>query len=116
MDIIGLLTLLSTDEQGGLEIKYDGKWHRVPVRTDAFVINLGDMAERWTNGHFRSTLHRVVNVNGKDRYSIPFFYDPNFHCKVQALPSCTTAPLYEPTTSGEHLLEKYRQTHATFQG
>ena len=38
-----------------------GKWLEVPVRPDCFVVNLGDMFQLWSNGKFRSTLHRVVS-------------------------------------------------------
>ncbi|XP_022861314.1 UPF0676 protein C1494.01-like [Olea europaea var. sylvestris] len=35
----------------------------------AFIVNIGDMMERWTNGLFRSTLHRVMPT-GQMRYSV----------------------------------------------
>ena len=40
-----------------------GKWLEVPIRRDCFVVNLGDMFQLWSNGKFRSTLHRVVSVH-----------------------------------------------------
>ncbi|CEG46122.1 gibberellin 2-beta-dioxygenase [Plasmopara halstedii] len=113
----GLVTLLSTDMTGGLQILHEEKWMDVPPRRDAFVVNIGDMAERFTNGKFKSTRHRVVNVSGKDRYSVPFFYDPNFTCQVECFPSCVTdknPARYPPTTSGQHLLDMYKQTYAAF--
>ena len=39
---------------------------------------------RWTNGRFRSTLHRVVNTN--ERFSTPFFLAPNWDAQVT--PDC----------------------------
>ena len=35
---------------------------------------------------YRSTMHRVVNSEGRERYSIPFFFEPNFDARVEALP------------------------------
>ena len=43
---------------------------------------------RWTNDVYVSTPHRVVNRSAKERYSIPFFYDPNPDAIVETIPSC----------------------------
>ena len=116
----GMLTFLLTDENPGLEIfnPQDGSWLRVPPKPTAFVINLGDMLERWTNGTFKSTLHRVVTAGGGvERYSIPVFYDPHFDSVVEVLDVfCQDGPAkYPPTTVGGHLMQKYRETHADFE-
>ena len=115
----GMLTLLSTDLNPGLQIKgKDGKWLDVPPRPHALIINLGDMLERWTNGVYRSTPHRVINTTGRERYSAPFFFEPNFSCVVECIESCVPPgekPKFPPTTSGQHLLDMYNQTHADWQ-
>jgi isopenicillin N synthase-like dioxygenase len=113
----GMLTLLSTDEHSGLQILYRGKWMDVPPKPHAFVVNLGDMLERWTNGLMKSTQHRVLTSGEYERYSIPFFYDPSFETVVECLDVCTdenNPPRYPPTTAGEHLVSKYHETHADF--
>ncbi|CAL5438951.1 unnamed protein product [Camellia sinensis] len=68
----GLITLLATDDVYGLQ---------------AFIVNLGDMLERWSNCIFRSTLHRVLG-NGQERYSIAYFVEPSHDCVVDCLPAC----------------------------
>ncbi|KAG9401619.1 hypothetical protein AC1031_009475 [Aphanomyces cochlioides] len=113
----GLLTLLSTDSEPGLQIRLDGEWIDVPHVENAFIVNVGDLAERWTNGLFKSTEHRVVNTTGRERYSIPFFFEPNFNCLVTCFPSCVTPDRpakYPPILAGENLLQKYRNTHASY--
>ncbi|CAK0779497.1 hypothetical protein CVIRNUC_004789 [Coccomyxa viridis] len=113
----GMLTLLKTDQHPGLQIWSKGQFVDVPPRDGMFIVNLGDMLERWTNGRFRSTLHRVVVDGSADRYSIPFFFEPNFDTQVECLPSCCSPdhpPRFPPTTSGQHLLDKYAQTHANY--
>jgi isopenicillin N synthase-like dioxygenase len=40
-----------------------------------------------TGGQYRSVPHRVaVNTSGRDRLSIPLFFDPNFDSPVQPVP------------------------------
>jgi len=113
----GIVTLLLTDENPGLQIQYRGEWIDVPPRPSSFVVNIGDMLEIWTNGLYKSTLHRVLTSSDCERYSIPFFFDPTFETVVECLGSCTdenNPPRYPPTTAGEHLLSKYESTHADF--
>ena len=47
---------------------------------------------RWTNGLFRSTLHRVCTVGDKERYTIPFFFDPAFNAVRASLPALDVLP------------------------
>lgn len=115
----GLLTLLATDGTPGLQIckEKDAKpqvWESVPPLQGSFVVNLGDMLERWSNGLFRSTLHRVL-TSGNERYSIAFFMDPNYECVVESLETCTSRDnpaKFPPILSGEYLIQRYADTHA----
>jgi len=81
----GLLTLLKQDDKGGLEAKIKEDWISVPPVPNSFVCNVGDMLDYLTQGKYRSLPHRVKNISGKSRYSFPFFFDPNFKAKIQAL-------------------------------
>jgi isopenicillin N synthase-like dioxygenase len=59
----------------------------------------------------------VVNTTGQERYSIAFFFEPNFDARVECLPCCCTperSAAYPPTTAGQHLLDKYAATHAGY--
>ncbi|KAL0427069.1 UNVERIFIED_CONTAM: 2-oxoglutarate-Fe(II) type oxidoreductase hxnY [Sesamum latifolium] len=86
----------------------------VNISFRAFVVNLGDMLERWSNDIFRSTLHRVL-VNGQERYSIAFFVEPNHDCIVGCLPTCQSEnnpPKFPPIKCLDYLLQRYKDTHA----
>lgn len=81
----GVLTILKQDEVGGLQIKTSGDWIEAPYIPGTFVCNIGDMLDRMTGGHYRSTPHRVLNTSGRSRFSYPFFFDPNFHVRIEAI-------------------------------
>ena len=85
----GFLTLLAQDDVGGLQVQtVDGEWVDVPPKPGAFVMNVGDMLHRWSNGKLLSTPHRVINRSGRERYSCPFFFDPNVATVISPLASC----------------------------
>ena len=87
----GCLTLLAQDDAGGLQVQgLEGDWLDVPPIQDTFVMNVGTMLNRWSNGHFRSTPHRVINGSSGSRYSVPFFYDPHVDTQVAPLKCCTS--------------------------
>ena len=112
----GCLTILAQDEVGGLQLQNSaGEWVAAPPIPGTFVVNIGDQMARWTNDAFAATLHRVINTSGRERYSVPFFFDPNFDALVECLPSCHSAeqpPLYPPIHAGEHLLNRFNATFA----
>jgi isopenicillin N synthase-like dioxygenase len=78
----GLLTILKQDDTGGLEVKSVGGWRSAPPIPGTFLCNIGDMLDRMTAGHYKSTPHRVQNVTRRDRLSFPFFFDPNFDATI----------------------------------
>lgn len=112
----GCLTILAQDDVGGLQLLNSaGQWIAAPPIPGTFVINIGDQMARWTNDCFAATQHRVINTSGRERYSVPFFFDPNFDTLVECLPSCQTPeepPRYPPIRAGEHLLNRFNATFA----
>jgi isopenicillin N synthase-like dioxygenase len=100
------LTILAQDENRALQISDgEGGWIWATPIPGAFVVNIGDQMSRWTNDLFRSTIHRAVNVSGRERYSIPFFFGPNPDAVIEALPGCAgpgRPALYEPIRAGDY--------------
>ncbi|KAJ3681830.1 hypothetical protein LUZ60_014403 [Juncus effusus] len=116
----GMITLLLTDGVPGLQIcrekdKRPQIWEDVSHIDGALIVNIGDMLERWTNGIFRSTMHRVVAV-GQERYSAAFFLDPNYDCMVECLESChseTSPPRFPPIKMGEYIHGRFKATYGS---
>ena len=83
----GALTVLLQDEVGGLQVYKDGYWHNIAPVPGAIVINTGDMMQVWSNNIYQSPIHRVLAMETKKRYSLPFFFNPSATCKVSPLPT-----------------------------
>lgn len=85
----GFITLLCQARVPGLEIlTVDGRWVTAPVLPGHFLVNTGDLLRHWTNDVFLSTPHRVINLSGAERLSIPFFYKPDLNTVVECIPTC----------------------------
>ena len=107
----GCLTILAQDEIGGLQVQTrEGEWINVPKLEGSFVVNVGDMLSRYTNGLLRSTPHRVINKSGKERFSCPFFFDPHTNAVVQPLKG-TGKPKFSPINFGEFLREELEASY-----
>jgi isopenicillin N synthase-like dioxygenase len=113
----GGFTLLSQDSIGGLQVQNSaGQWIPVPPKDNHFVVNLGDLTQLWTNGLYKSTLHRANNVSGVARISIPFFASPSRDTIIEALPTCVSASnpaRHKPVTTGEYLDGMVEKTDTT---
>ncbi len=50
-----------------------------------FVVNSGDLIKYYTNGVWKSAMHRVVTVSEQPRFSTAFFTYPSMHVSIQPL-------------------------------
>jgi isopenicillin N synthase-like dioxygenase len=87
----GAVTILLQDNVGGLQVQVGADWNNVTPIAGTFVINIGEMMARWVNDLFIPTPHRVVNLSGRERYSIPFFALPDWDAMIAAVPTCRGA-------------------------
>jgi len=104
-------TVLYQDPTGGLQaLNSRGEWIDALPITGTFLINVGDMLERWTNGQFISTVHRVINRSQSERYSTVFFAAPSYDTVIACLPSCCSEenPAKQPPIkAGDYIVSRY---------
>lgn len=100
----GALTVLLQDNQSGLQVLHDERWHLVQPRDGALVVNIGDIVQVWSNDRYCAPLHRVLANASAPRYSAPFFYNPSYATQYAPLPGMCDAlnpPRYRPIHWGE---------------
>jgi len=104
-------TLLKPTAPGLEVLNAAGAWIDVPPLEDAFVVNVGDILETWTNGRFVATSHRVRRVS-EERWSFPLFFNVDYTTRVAPLPQFARPkdPERPALVAGEHLLAQTAQT------
>jgi isopenicillin N synthase-like dioxygenase len=93
------ITYLPLMDVPGLEVMApSGKWIEIAPLRGGIVVNTGEFLNRWTNGRFIATPHRVVPPK-KDRYALTFFFNCSDETVAEPLPTCIAPgaePKYEP--------------------
>lgn len=100
-------TLIVCDAEGLEVMSKSGRWIKVDPVPGAFVVNIADCFMRQTNDFFVSTVHRVVNKSGRERYSVPFFWGFDRNCLLNPIPTCISdgnPSKYPLMTAGEYYL------------
>lgn len=89
------------DDVNGLQVKNkQGDWIDVIPIAGTMVVLVGDVVGRWSNGHFKPPVHRVITRSGKDRYSLLTFHMPDYHSIIECCMK-DEVPKHPPIKSGE---------------
>lgn len=100
-------TVLLQDSSGGLQARNSaGDWIDVPPKEGTFVVNVGNLLERWTNDLYCSTLHRALHVGSAPRISGAFFVYPDDTTVVRCIDTCQwpdNPPRYEDVVTAEYV-------------
>jgi isopenicillin N synthase-like dioxygenase len=97
----GFLTLLAQDGVSGLQARHrDGTWLDVPPNDDGLAVNFGKVLELWCGGRIKATEHRVIGT-GRERMSIPFFYEARTDAEIRPLPMDGAS--FQPFLYGDYL-------------
>lgn len=107
----------SSADSGGLQVQLqDGEFAPVVVPAHAFVVNGGDLIQRWTNDKWKSAMHRVKKPSvgsaaaAHKRQSIAFFTAPRSEAVITCIEGINGPAKYPPITCGEHVRMKIERT------
>jgi isopenicillin N synthase-like dioxygenase len=114
-DTISILT--AQDAPGGLQVRMPGRGRWTPVHfpPGTFLVQAGDLLDRWTNRRIRASIHRVVNppldvASSAQRDTVIFFHFPSLDTVVAPAESCVSAsggtPHFEATTAWDHVMRR----------
>jgi len=120
----GLQLKLANDETNSTTTDDSSSWIDVPHLEGAFIVNLGDLMQRWTNDRWRSTLHRVIAVSDDDdessdgfhsarRQSMAFFVNMNGNAIIKPIESCIRKDhpsQYGEIKASDYLINRHRQS------
>ncbi len=109
----GSISLLTIDPEPGLQARLGGSdWVDVNQEPGSLVLLVGDCLERWSNGRYRATPHRVQTPRNR-RYAINFYLDPSPDVPVAPLPELTGTGASEqrPKTYAAYLTERLAASH-----
>ncbi len=114
----GALTILNTEQVpgGGLQfMNLDNEWIDVQPSVTDFVINVGDLLHRWSNGVWLSTVHRVLNPGPNDtrtpRLSVVYFEHPDYDASLSSFVRPGDECVFEPVVVGEFEYDKRLRIH-----
>jgi isopenicillin N synthase-like dioxygenase len=110
-----LFTTVWQSPQAGLQVQgVNSDWIEVTPIEGTYVINLGNLMQRWSNDIFLSRPHRVINLTQEPRYSLVQFFGVNYDAAMDAFPTCKSAeqPAKHPTIScGKNTEEQVAVTY-----
>jgi isopenicillin N synthase-like dioxygenase len=108
------ITLLYQSAPGLELLDVHDRWLDAPTGTGRILVMLDDMLERWTNGHFRATGHRVRETN-QQRYSIVMFVavDPDIDvAPLDRFISADSPARYPPVKQLDHIEAEVQKARA----
>ncbi len=83
----GAITVLLTDGRPGLQVLKDDSWRPVDPVPGGLIVNIGDMAQVWSNDAYQAPLHRVLAMEAEERLSLAFFFNHAYSAIISPLPA-----------------------------
>ncbi|CAA7410593.1 unnamed protein product [Spirodela intermedia] len=87
----GFLTVLLQDGVNGLQMQHQGRWATVNAAAGSLLVNVGDHLEIFSNGKYKSVLHRVFVNATSPRVSVASLHSLSPAAVVSPSPQLVTA-------------------------
>ncbi|KAL3329636.1 hypothetical protein AABB24_033804 [Solanum stoloniferum] len=109
----GLLTLIIQNQVGGLQVQHQGKWIHVNALPNSLLVNTGDHLEIFSNGKYKSNVHKVVVNNTSLRISVAVAHGPSLEAIVSpASPLVQSETNYIPMKYKDYMeMQQSNQLH-----
>jgi isopenicillin N synthase-like dioxygenase len=89
----------------------------IPVQNSDLMLEFLSSEQVWSNGKYKSPLHRVVVNESRARFSVPFFFNPAYSTEVAPVPELLTGsqqPKYRPINWGDFRSKRAKGDYADF--
>jgi isopenicillin N synthase-like dioxygenase len=111
------LSLVVQHGVGGLQVQERGSeaWVDAPPLPGTIVANVGDLLARWSNDRYVSSLHRVMNTAGRERFSFILGYNPKATATIdpRELRVSDKDCRHAPILAGKYMWARAMETGAT---
>nr|CAB3489848.1 unnamed protein product [Digitaria exilis] len=115
-------TIIYQDDVDGFDVRRrtDGEWLRVkPIQGSFIVVVIGEIMQVWSNGKYKSLEHRASLNADKERFSIPFFFNPASSTTIEPLPETVRnedPPRYSSYNWGEYYGSRRKGSSNSYAG
>jgi isopenicillin N synthase-like dioxygenase len=111
------LSLVVQDDVGGLQVqdRATKAWVDAKPLPGTIVANIGDLLARWSNDRYVSSVHRVQNTAGRERFSFIAGHNPRGDIIVDPrdLGIDNDKCAYPPVEAGRYMWARMMETGAT---
>ncbi len=108
----GCISVLAQRSRGLQVQAKNGDWFKVNPISGTFVVNIGDLLTRWTNGRFRSVPHCVINEERDARFSVVVFVDPGSQTMIEPILKSGESPQYEAIECEAYITGRFNRSFA----
>jgi len=112
---VDLYTILRIFDDSRTDLYFldrENRWNEVPAVRDSFIVNVGDLMQRYTNDRWLATSHKVLvppQSSAQDRFSLAYFEHPRYDATVAPLEALLKREKQQPAYPAARVADFERQ-------